>query len=98
MKIGNILIEGKLVLAPMAGYTNSVYRNICGDMGASLVYTEMISDKGLLYANEKTIMMTSAKEDKYPVALQLFGSDVEEMVKAAKYIDVTLLILIWAAL
>lgn len=87
MKIGNILIEGKLVLAPMAGYTNSVYRNICGDMGASLVYTEMISDKGLLYANEKTIMMTSAKEDKYPVALQLFGSDVEEMVKAAKYID-----------
>lgn len=87
MKIGNVEIKGKLVLAPMAGYTNSVYRNICGDMGASLVYSEMISDKGLLYANEKTILMTDGKSDKYPYALQLFGGEIEEMVKAAKFID-----------
>ena len=87
MKIGNVEIKGKLVLAPMAGYTNSVYRNICGEMGASLVYSEMISDKGLLYANEKTIIMTDGKSDKYPYALQLFGGEIDEMVKAAKFID-----------
>lgn len=87
MKIGNLEIKGKLVLAPMAGYTNSVYRNLCGEMGASLVYSEMISDKGLLYANEKTILMTSGKSDKFPLAVQLFGGEIEEMVKAAKYID-----------
>lgn len=87
MKIGNLEINSKLVLAPMAGYTNSVYRNLCGEMGAGLVYGEMISDKGLLYENDKTILMASGEKDKYPYALQLFGGDVDEMVKAAKYVE-----------
>ena len=56
-KIGNVEIKSKLVLAPLAGYTNSVYRNICGECGASLVYSEMISDKGLLYDNDRTLRM-----------------------------------------
>ena len=86
-KIESLEIKSKLVLAPLAGYTNSVYRNICGDMGASLVYTEMISDKGLLYDNERTMRMASGDEDKYPLAVQIFGYDIEEMVKAAKIVD-----------
>ena len=87
MKIGNIEIKSKLVLAPLAGYTNSAYRNICGEMGAGLVYTEMISDKGLLYDNDRTLRMASGDLDKYPLSVQLFGGDIEEMVKAAKIID-----------
>ena len=86
-KIGNVEIKSKLVLAPLAGYTNSVYRNICGDCGAGLVYSEMISDKGLLYDNDRTLRMASGKLDKYPLAIQIFGYDIEEMVKAAQIVE-----------
>lgn len=87
MKIGNLEVNGKLVLAPMAGYTNSSYRNICGEMGASLVYSEMISDKGLLFDNDRTLRMANGDKDKYLYAIQLFGGDPIEMGKAAKIID-----------
>lgn len=86
-KIGNVLIKSKLVLAPLAGYTNSVYRNVCGDNGAGLVYTEMISDKGLLFDNERTIKMASGDKDKYPLSVQIFGGDIKEMVEASKIVD-----------
>lgn len=87
MKIGNVEIKNKLILAPLAGYTNQVYREICHDLGAALTYTEMISDKGLLYENEKTWDLCYIKEEERPVSLQLFGGNIEEMVKAAKLID-----------
>ena len=87
MKIGNVEIKNKLILAPLAGYTNQVYREICHDLGAALTYTEMISDKGLLYENEKTWDLCFIKEEERPVSLQLFGGNIEEMVKAAKLID-----------
>lgn len=87
MYIGNVKIEGKLVLAPLAGYTNKVYRKICHDMGASLTYTEMISDKGLLYENEKTWKLCEIDKDEHPTTLQLFGGDIDELTKAAKLID-----------
>ena len=87
MYIGNVKIEGKLVLAPLAGYTNKVYRKICHDMGASLTYTEMISDKGLLYENEKTWKLCEIDRDEHPTTLQLFGGDIDELTKAAKLID-----------
>lgn len=87
MYIGNVKIEGKLALAPLAGYTNKVYRKICHDMGASLIYTEMISDKGLLYENEKTWKLCEIDKNEHPTALQLFGGDIDELTKAAKLID-----------
>ena len=87
MYIGNVKIEGKLALAPLAGYTNKVYRKICHDMGASLTYTEMISDKGLLYENEKTWKLCEIDKNEHPTALQLFGGDIDELTKAAKLID-----------
>lgn len=87
MYIGNVKIEGKLVLAPLAGYTNKVYRKICHDAGASLTYTEMISDKGLLYENEKTWKLCEIDKDEHPTSLQLFGGNIEELTKAAKLID-----------
>lgn len=87
MKIGNVEIKNKLILAPLAGYTNQVYRQICHDLGAGLTYTEMISDKGLLYENEKTWDLCYIEENERPVSLQLFGGNIEEIVKAAKLID-----------
>jgi nifR3 family TIM-barrel protein len=85
--IGPVKIENKVMVAPMAGVTNLAYRIILKEFGASLIYTEMISDKGLLYNNKKTHDMIEVLDDNKPIALQLFGSEVESMVKAAIYID-----------
>jgi len=87
VKIGNIELKNKLILAPLAGYTNQVFRKICHNQGAALTYTEMISDKGLLYENEKTWDLCYISEDERPVSLQLFGGNIEEITKAAKLID-----------
>lgn len=87
MKIGNVEIKNKLILAPLAGYTNQVYRQICHDFGAALTYTEMISDKGLIYENDKTWDLCYIENTEKPVSLQLFGGNIEELVKAAKMID-----------
>ena len=87
MKIGNINIDGKFILAPMAGYTNYPFRNICGKCGAALTYSEMISDKGLLFDNARTLRMASGDNDLFPLSIQIFGGDIEEMVLAAKIID-----------
>lgn len=85
--VKDILIDSPVVLAPLAGYTNMVYRKINKEMGASLVYTEMISAKGLLYDNDKTWDMVKIDPLEHPVAVQLFGGDIEDMVKAAILLD-----------
>lgn len=87
MKIGNIELKNNLILAPMAGYTNSCYRKIMLDYGAGLVCGEMISAKGLVYRNEKTFELTKVRDDEHPVSLQLFGHNIDEMVEAAKILD-----------
>lgn len=86
-KIRDLEIENQVVVAPMAGVTDMAYRKILKEFGTGLIYTEMVSDKGLLYENNKTYDMTEVASDEHPIALQLFGSDVDTMVKAAMYID-----------
>ena len=86
-KIKNIKIKNNCVVAPMAGVTNLAYRLILKEFGAGLIYTEMISDKGLLYKNRRTLEMIKILDENRPMALQLFGSEVKSMVKAAKFID-----------
>ena len=86
-KIGSLEIKNQVVVAPMAGVTNLAYRNILKEFGAGLIYTEMISDKGLLYENNRTQDMTEILDEEKPVALQLFGSDPETMKQAAMFID-----------
>lgn len=86
-KIRDIVIKNQVVVAPMAGVTNIAYRKILKDFGAGLIYTEMISDKGLGYNNRKTLDMLEIGLNEKPIALQLFGSDIDSMVRAAKYID-----------
>lgn len=86
-KIGNIEFKNNLILSPMAGYTNSCYRNMMRDAGASLAYTEMISDKAILFDNDKTMDMADCNKDNGYTSLQLFGYDIDEMVKAAKIME-----------
>ena len=86
-KIGNLTIENKIILAPMAGVSNSPFRILSRQYGAGLVYAEMVSDKGLLYENEKTKNLLFMTDVEKPMAQQIFGSDLDTMVHAALYID-----------
>lgn len=86
-KIGNVKISNQVVLAPMAGICNSAYRQICKDMGCGLIYAEMVSDKAITYNNQKTIDMLYMTEKERPISQQIFGSDKESFVEAAKFIE-----------
>lgn len=87
MYIGNVEVKGKTVLAPMAGICNSAFRKIIKEMGCALVYAEMVSDKAIFYRNEKTRDMLFMEQIERPIAQQIFGSDKESFIEAAKYIE-----------
>ena len=82
-KIGNITINSKLALAPMAGVTDLAFRMICRELGAGLTYTEMVSAKALVYKDNKTRSLLEIGEDEHPVGAQIFGSDVGCMAEGA---------------
>ena len=86
-KIGNVEIKNNVCLAPMAGVCNSAFRRIIKEMGCGLLYAEMVSDKALVYDNEKTKDMLYMTEEERPIAQQIFGSDKESFVKAAKIVE-----------
>lgn len=83
-KIGNLEIENNVCLAPMAGVCNSAFRRIVKEYGAGLLFAEMVSDKALMYDSEKTKNMLYMTEEERPIAQQIFGSDKESFVIAAK--------------
>ena len=85
-KIGNIEIKNNVVLAPMAGISNSAYRTIIKEMGCGLIYAEMVSDKAITYGSKKTIDMLYMTDFERPISQQIFGSDKESFIKSAKYI------------
>ncbi len=86
-KIGNIIINNQIVFAPMAGVSNKSYRTIIKEMGAGLIYSEMISTMGIKYNSEKTLNLLEISEKERPIAIQIFGNDVETFVSSAKYIE-----------
>lgn len=86
MKIRNIELNNKIVLAPLAGYTNRAYREIMKDFGAGLVFSEMVSAKGLVYENDKTFEYIITNKKERPIAIQLFGSSESDLVKAAEIV------------
>ena len=86
-KIGQLELNGPLILAPMAGVTTAAFRPICMRMGASLCFTEMISDKGLIYRNQKTLDMLQNDKDIRPIGIQLFGSSAETLKEALKIVE-----------
>ena len=85
-KIGNVEIANQVVLAPMAGISNSPFRRICKEIGCGLIYAEMVSDKAIMYGNKKTIDMLYMTDFERPISQQIFGTDVSSFVIAAKYI------------
>lgn len=85
-KIGDVEIQNRTVLAPMAGIGNSSFRKIIKEMGCGLIYAEMVSDKALFYNSKKTIDMLYMEESERPITQQIFGSDKESFVVAAKYV------------
>ena len=87
LKIGNITLKNNILLAPMAGITNLPFRLICKKFGPSLVCTEMVSSKGLYYNDEKTKQLLNMENEKRPVAVQIFGNDIQAMSIAAKEVS-----------
>ena len=86
-KIGNVDIKNQVVLAPMAGVCNSAFRLTVKEFGAGLVCAEMVSDKGLIYGNDRTMEMLYIDEREKPISLQIFGGEIETLVQAAQLVE-----------
>lgn len=86
-KVGNIKIKNRIVFAPMAGVSNISFRTIIKEMGAGLIYSEMISTMGIKYGSKKTIDLINFNETERPISIQIFGNDEDTFVEAAKYIE-----------
>ncbi|MGL6106374.1 tRNA dihydrouridine synthase DusB [Romboutsia sp.] len=87
MKIGNVELNNKVFLSPMAGVTDLPFRLICKEQDCGMLYTEMINAKALCYDDENTKKMLKIEEEEHPVAVQIFGSDPEFMGKAAQILN-----------
>lgn len=84
LKIGNVELDSPFLLAPMAGITDGPFRRICREMGAGLVYSEMVSAKGLWFKDKNTGRLLEILDGEEPVAYQLFGHEPEIMAFAAE--------------
>lgn len=87
MKIGNVNLEKNVFLAPMAGVTDLPYRLLCMELGCGMVYTEMVSSRGLYYKDPKTEELLRIHEKEKPVAIQIFGSEPNVMAMAAETLN-----------
>ena len=87
LSIKNLFLKNRLLMAPMAGYTNLPFRSLASEYGAGMVATEMISCESLVRRNERAykIMKNDLKEK--PVSIQLFGSDPSKMADAASIVE-----------
>lgn len=87
MRIGNVELKNNVFLGPMAGITDRPFRTLCSEMDCGLVYSEMVSAKGIFYDNENTKELLDIGLEEKPAAIQLFGSDPEIMGAMAKKIE-----------
>ena len=87
LKIGNVLLENNLILAPMAGVTDLPFRLLCKEQGAGLICTEMVSAKAIYFKNKNTESLMEIDERERPVSLQLLGSEPDLMAEIAKQIE-----------
>ncbi len=87
LKIGNVVLNNNIILGPMAGLTDRAFRIICEKYNPGLVVSEMVSSKALFYGDEKTKKLLDTTGEKGKIAIQIFGSDIESMAFAAKYIN-----------
>ena len=87
MQIGTVTLPNNIFLAPMAGVTDLPFRLLCREYGAGLVYSEMVSAKGILYDNANTQELLAADPLERPAAVQLFGSDPALLGEMARKIE-----------
>lgn len=84
MKIGNLVFENEVFLAPMAGVTDISFRGLCKEMGCGLVYTEMVSSKALYYGSGNTQSLLRIADEERPVAVQIFGREPKVMAEVCE--------------
>jgi tRNA-dihydrouridine synthase B len=89
MRIGNLNIDNPLFLAPMAGITDLAFRRLCKEQGCGVVYTEMVSAKGMYYGSHRTESLMTIHPDEHPIGIQIFGSDPLIMANMAEKISET---------
>lgn len=87
LKIGDIALKNKVVLAPMAGVCNPAFRLIAKEFGCGLVCAEMVSGKAIVHGNERSMQMLFVDEREKPLSLQIFGGDKQTLVEAAIVVD-----------
>ena len=87
LKIGDVELDNNIILAPMAGITDLPFRMMCEKYNPGLVCTEMVSAKGLYYNDDKTKILLNTENEKRPISMQLFGSDIEAMKVATRYLN-----------
>ena len=81
------LFKKKLILAPMAGISESIFRTLCKKNGADIVFSEMVSADGIYYNGQKTLSLLTFNKQERPIGIQLFGSNTNHIVYAAQYIE-----------
>ncbi len=86
-KIKDVEIKNRIVFAPMAGVSNQTYRKIIKSMNPGLIYSEMVSNMGIIYNSKNTLDLLKISEEERPISIQIFGSDVDSFIKAAKYVE-----------
>ena len=87
LTIGNVKLTNNVLLAPMAGITDLPFRLICKEYGCGMVYTEMVSAKGLYYGSQKTEELLRIHPKEHPIGVQIFGSEPEVMGLMAEKIS-----------
>ncbi len=85
--IGNVQLNGRILLSPMAGYTDVAFRTLCARYGAGLVVTEFISSNTIVNADLTTLRQVQTSSEEKPLAFQLFGNDIDLILKASKIIE-----------
>jgi hypothetical protein len=98
MKIGNVEVNGPVVLGPMAGVTTLAYREFMKPFGVALSFSEMISDCGIFYGNAETYTYLATSKIDHPVGLQLFGSNAEISVKAISILERRPIMISWTSI
>ncbi len=87
LRIKNLELKGKVILAPMAGITSFSYRKFSNKFGCAITYSEMISDCGLIYNNKRTFEMIKSDGSDRPLAIQLFGGKKETLLEALDILE-----------
>ncbi len=87
LQIGDVVLENRLILAPMAGVTDLPFRLLCKEQGVGLVCMEMVSAKAIYYGNKNTEKLLEITPEEQPVSLQLFGSDPDILAAMAAKIE-----------